>query len=58
MRQDSLSKIEVRSISGLAGLYGLRMLGLFMVLPVMPLLLLHYEGAEPFFIGLAIFYLR
>lgn len=54
MRQDSLSKIEVRAISGLAGLYGLRMLGLFMVLPVMPLLLLHYEGAEPFVIGLAI----
>src|SRR5690554_3965079 len=54
MRQDSLSKIEVRAISGLAGLYGLRMLGLFMVLPVMPLLLLHYEGAEPFAIGLAI----
>ena len=54
MRQDSLSKIEVRAITGLAGLYGLRMLGLFMVLPVMPLLLVHYEGAEPFVIGLAI----
>ena len=54
MRQDSLSKIEVRAITGLAGLYGLRMLGLFMVLPVMPLLLLEYEGAEPFIIGLAI----
>lgn len=54
MRQDSLSKVEVRAITGLAGLYGLRMLGLFMVLPVMPLLLLHYEGAEPFVIGLAI----
>lgn len=54
MRQDSLSKIEVRAMSGLAGLYGLRMLGLFMVLPVMPLLLLNYEGAEPLMIGLAI----
>lgn len=54
MRQDSLTKIEARAITGLAGLYGLRMLGLFMVLPVMPLLLLHYEGAKPFIIGLAI----
>ncbi|GLR63478.1 MFS transporter [Marinospirillum insulare] len=54
MRQDSLAKTELRAISGLAGLYGLRMLGLFMVLPVMPLLLLEYEGAEPFIIGLTI----
>jgi len=54
MSSDSLSSIEVRAISGLAGLYGLRMLGLFMVLPVMPLLLDDFAGATPVAIGLAI----
>jgi predicted MFS family arabinose efflux permease len=54
MSRDTLSSIEVRAISGLAGLYGLRMLGLFMVLPVMPLLLDDFAGATPMAIGLAI----
>lgn len=54
MSKDSLSSVEFRAISGLAGLYGLRMLGLFMVLPVMPLLLDDFPGATPVAIGLAI----
>ncbi|SFC47703.1 Predicted arabinose efflux permease, MFS family [Marinospirillum celere] len=54
MSRDSLNSIEIRAISGLAGLYGLRMLGLFMVLPVMPLLLEDFDGATPLAIGLAI----
>lgn len=54
MSRDSLTAAEFRAITGLAGLYGLRMLGLFMVLPVMPLLLQEFEGATPVAIGLAV----
>lgn len=54
MARDTLTSVELRAISGLAGLYGLRMLGLFMVLPVMPLLLEDFPGATPVAIGLAI----
>lgn len=54
MSNDSMSSVEVRAVSGLAGLYGLRMLGLFMVLPVMPLLMDDFAGATPIAIGFAI----
>ncbi|WP_114418025.1 MFS transporter [Marinospirillum perlucidum] len=54
MSSNTLSSLEIRAVSGLAGLYGLRMLGLFMVLPVMPLLLVDFEGATPLAIGLAV----
>lgn len=54
MARDSLTAAEFRAITGLSGLYGLRMLGLFMVLPVMPLLLQEFEGATPVAIGLAV----
>ncbi|SFX69382.1 MFS transporter [Marinospirillum alkaliphilum] len=54
MARDALTSVELRAVSGLASLYGLRMLGLFMVLPVMPLLLQEYEGATPLAIGLVI----
>lgn len=49
-----LNTNEKRAISGLASLYGLRMLGLFMVLPVMPIFLRDYPGAAPLLIGLTI----
>lgn len=54
MGKAGLTSGEYRAISGLAGLYGLRMLGLFMVLPVMPLLLQSFPGAGAFLIGLTI----
>ncbi|MFK7161662.1 MFS transporter [Marinospirillum sp. MEB164] len=54
MSRDALTTTELRAVTGLAGLYGLRMLGLFMVLPVMPLLLENFPGATPLAIGLAI----
>ncbi len=44
---------EKRAVSTLAALYSLRMLGLFLVLPVMSLYGMQYEGSTPMLIGLA-----
>ncbi len=45
---------EKRLVGTLALVYGIRMLGLFMVLPVLPLYAGRLEGATPFTIGLAL----
>lgn len=47
-------RAENRLAGTLALVYGIRMLGLFMVLPVLPLYAGHLEGATPFTIGLAL----
>jgi len=44
---------ERRAALALAGIYALRMLGLFMILPVLPLFAAQLEGATPALIGLA-----
>jgi MFS family permease len=44
---------EKRAVSTLAALYSLRMLGLFLVLPVMSLYGMQYEGSSPMLIGIA-----
>ena len=49
-----MNQQEFRAASGIGLLYLVRMLGLFMVLPVLPVLALDISGATPFLIGLAI----
>ena len=49
-----LNSLEKRLVATLALVYGIRMLGLFMVLPVLPLYTGRIEGATPFTIGLAL----
>lgn len=44
---------EKRAVSTLAALYSLRMLGLFLVLPVMSLYGMQYQGSTPVLIGMA-----
>ncbi len=48
-----MSAVERRATAALAGIYALRMLGLFMILPVLPLFAVQLEGATPTLIGLA-----
>ena len=50
----SMNKLEKRTALSLAAVYAVRMLGLFMILPVLPLYVAHFEEATPFLIGLAI----
>lgn len=45
---------EIKATLSIGLLYVVRMLGLFMVLPVLPLMVDHIEGATPFLIGLAL----
>ena len=54
MSLSGLNAPELRAVTGLASLYGLRMLGLFMVLPVLPLLAADLDGATPVALGLVI----
>ena len=49
-----MNKLEKRTALSLAAVYAVRMLGLFMILPVLPLYVSHFEEATPFLIGLAI----
>lgn len=48
-----MTATERRATASLAGIYALRMLGLFMILPVLPLFSSQLEGATPALIGLA-----
>jgi len=49
-----MNKLEQRTALSLAAVYAVRMLGLFMILPVLPLYVEHFEHATPFLIGMAI----
>ncbi|MEX2326634.1 MAG: MFS transporter, partial [Pseudomonadales bacterium] len=49
-----MNKFEIRTAASIGLLYVVRMLGLFMVLPVLPLLVDDIEAATPALIGLAI----
>jgi len=49
----SMTASERRATFSLASIYALRMLGLFMILPVLPLFAEQLEGATPALIGLA-----
>ncbi len=49
-----MNKLERRTALSLAAVYAVRMLGLFMILPVLPLYAENFEEATPFLIGLAI----
>ena len=49
-----MNQQEFFAASGIGLLYLVRMLGLFMVLPVLPVSALDISGATPFLIGLAI----
>ncbi len=50
----AMTSSERRALAVLAALYGLRMLGLFMILPVLPLYIGRIAGATPVTVGLAI----
>lgn len=49
-----MTRLEKRATGSLAGIYALRMLGLFMIMPVLPLFAEHLEGSTPLLIGLSI----
>lgn len=49
-----MNKLEQRTALSLAAVYAVRMLGLFMILPVLPLYAERFEDATPFLVGLAI----
>lgn len=49
-----MNKLEQRTALSLAAVYAVRMLGLFMILPILPLYAERFEDATPFLIGLAI----
>ncbi|AWL10776.1 Inner membrane transport protein YajR [Saliniradius amylolyticus] len=49
-----MNRLEIRGASSLASVYVLRMLGLFMVMPVLPILALEYADYTPLLLGLAI----
>ncbi len=49
-----MNSIEIRTAISLSTVFAVRMLGLFMVLPILPLFTQHLEHATPFLIGLAI----
>lgn len=50
----SMTHLEIRSAAAVGLLYVVRMLGLFMVLPVLPLVAEDLAGATPLLIGLAL----
>jgi MFS family permease len=50
----NLSAFERRAAMGLASIFALRMLGLFMIMPIFTLYAMHYQGATPFLIGMAL----
>ncbi len=49
-----MTALERRALTVLAALYSMRMLGLFMILPVLPLYIGRIPGATPVAVGLAI----
>jgi MFS family permease len=49
-----MTALERRSVTSLALLYNFRMLGLFMVLPLLALYAMDFEGATPALIGIAL----
>ncbi len=49
-----MNKLELRTAITLAAVYSVRMLGLFMILPVLPLYTEALENITPFLIGIAI----
>lgn len=49
-----MTLLEKRATGSLAGIYALRMLGLFMIMPVLPLFAEHLEGSTPLLIGLSV----
>ena len=49
-----MTALERRSVTSLALLYNFRMLGLFMVLPLLALYAIDFEGATPTLIGIAL----
>ena len=49
-----MNKLEQRTAITLAAVYSVRMLGLFMILPVLPLYTQSLENITPFLVGLAI----
>jgi len=49
-----MNSIEIRTAFSLSAVFAVRMLGLFMVLPILPLFTENLEHATPFLIGLAI----
>lgn len=49
-----MNALERRSVTSLALLYNFRMLGLFMVLPLLALYAIDFEGATPTLIGIAL----
>lgn len=49
-----MSAVERRSVASLALLYNVRMLGLFMVLPLLALYAVDFQGATPALIGVAL----
>ena len=49
-----MNKLEIKATLSIALLYVVRMLGLFMILPVLPLLIDDISMATPFLIGLAL----
>lgn len=49
-----MTSLERRATGSLAGIYALRMLGLFMIMPVLPLFAEHLEGSTPLLIGLSV----
>lgn len=54
MNASSMSALERRAVAALACLYVFRMLGLFMLLPVLPLYAAEYAFSTPLLVGLAL----
>lgn len=50
----SMTRLEKRATVSLAGIYALRMLGLFMIMPVLPLFAEQLVGSTPLLIGLSV----
>lgn len=49
-----MNKLEKRTAASLAAVFAVRMLGLFMILPILPLFTKELDNATPFLIGLTI----
>ena len=49
-----MNKLEKRTAASLAAVFAVRMLGLFMILPILPLFAKELDNATPFLIGLTI----
>ncbi len=49
-----MNRLEKRTAASLAAVFAVRMLGLFMILPILPLFAKELSNATPFLIGLTI----